>query len=120
MLTTIQKGNPSKWQMTLPMITLMLLMFSVCTAQDNKIRQPGSHKTEYIIDTLTLFDPNTYEEHTIIYKVPAEMKPAADGRFASEWLQNDAKGYTLDTVTIFDPVTLKPKLIKITVVLDEK
>lgn len=120
MYTTTTKDAARKSLKALPMIILMLLMFTFCTAQDNKTPAPAGHNTEYVIDTMTLFDTNTYEERTVIYKVPAKMKSTADGAFASEWLQNDAKGYTLDTVTIFDPVTLKPKWMKITVVMDEK
>lgn len=120
MHATTTKDNTVKSLKALPMILLMLLLFTFCTAQDNKVPTSAGHKTEYVMDTMTLFDPDTYEERTVIYKVPATLKSTADGMFPSEWLQNGAQGYTLDTVTIYDPVSLKPKWMKITVVLHEK
>lgn len=120
MFKTAKKCNVWKSLLTVPMIALIPMLFSFCGSQDNKVPVSDSDNTEYLIDTVTIFDPNTYEERTIIYKIPASVKTTSDGTPVSAGLVNGAKGYTLDTVVVYDPVTKKEKLMKITVVPDKK
>ncbi len=116
MLTTTTKDNTWRYLLALPLILLMLVMFSFCSAQDKTAPVLKSDAPRYIIDTVIVFDPNTYEEQVIIYQTPADMKlPGAEGPFSTE-LKNDAREYSLDTVIVYDPDTKKEKMTRIMVV----
>jgi hypothetical protein len=95
----------------------MLVMFSFCSAQDKFKPVEVVKEPQYIIDTVITFDPNTYEESVVFYKVPVEKGVAPDGQPIGLQLENQSHQYSLDTIIVYDPETKKEKM---TVVRSEK